>query len=342
MSTGLVYDPIFLQHVNPQGHPERVERLSAIQERLEKSGLLPQLTPVLALAADPDILTLVHEAGYVDGMLKLAGRDGYLDSDTYISEQSIAAARVAAGGTVALAEAVWKGTLRNGLALPRPPGHHAEADRAMGFCLFNNIALAAAALRKAGAARVAIYDWDVHHGNGTQHMFEADPSVLYISTHQYPFYPGTGAAAECGVGKGRGATVNIPMPAACGDAEYLDAMDTIILPILEQFKPEVLLISAGFDIDENDPLGGMAVTATGYAAMTQRMHAFAERACGGKILYVLEGGYDLEGLATGVQACAADLLHPGAPVVLPRSALKKGWEEARGLVLRVQREFWKV
>jgi acetoin utilization deacetylase AcuC-like enzyme len=331
MPTGFVYDPISLRHENPPGHPERVERLKAAHAALESSGLLAQLTPVSAEA--------VSEADHVDAICALVGEAGYLDSDTYYSPESVKAALKAAGGTVALAEKVFRGELQNGFALVRPPGHHAEAGRAMGFCLFNNIAVAAAAVREAGARRVAIYDWDVHHGNGTQHSFEANPDVLYLSTHEYPFYPGTGGATEVGKGAGRGATVNFPMPAGSGDPEYLTAIDAVIAPAIELFQPDMLLISAGFDTYVDDPLAGMRVTADGFVDMARRMRALADRVCGGKIVYVLEGGYDLDGLAAGVTACIEDLVNPRAP----RPSVGEttpAFRNALEAVKQVQSEFW--
>ncbi len=341
MPSGLVYDPIFLQHLNPQGHPERVQRLEAICRNLADSGDWDRLQAVTPADAEHDLLELVHEPAYVDALDKVSGQDGYLDADTYLSPESVHAAYRAAGSAAALARQVYDGSLRNGIALLRPPGHHAEAGRAMGFCLLNNVAVAAADLIRAGAKRVAIYDWDVHHGNGTQHSFEADPRVLYLSTHQFPFYPGTGAATEVGRGEGKGATVNIPLPAGCGDAEYLAALDIFVLPIIEQFQPDVILISAGFDSYVSDPLASMLVSADGFRQMARRMRALADRVCQGRIVYLLEGGYDLDGLSLGVAACVNDLLEPAAPEP-PATPTLSQWDPVRDKVIKVQKEFWRL
>jgi acetoin utilization deacetylase AcuC-like enzyme len=353
---GLVYNPVFLDHRNPPGHPERVERLSATVAHLSAQGLLDRLEPVAAPRAERAALERVHTAPYLDQLDALEGESGNLDPDTYFSTGSVEAAYRAAGGGVALTSKVHKGELDGGFALLRPPGHHAEADRAMGFCLLNNVAVAAAALRADGVKRVAILDWDVHHGNGTQHMFEADPAVLYLSTHQAPFYPGTGAAGEIGRGPGAGTTVNFPMPGGCGDVAYLDAFDTVLVPILEQFRPEILLVSAGFDAYVEDPLASMRVTTAGYAQMAQRLRSFADRVCGGRIVYFLEGGYDLDGLAEGVEACILDLLEP-APLgelaprgeaapphesTTPDDALNPSYLKAKASVIAAQKPFWKV
>ncbi len=337
---GVVSDPIFLDHRNPPGHPERVERLTAIRQGLEARGLLGRMTPVAARPATPEELVAVHTPEHVARIASLAGRELDLDPDTYVSPGSATAAHAAAGGSVDLARAVWRGDLDGGFALVRPPGHHAEADRAMGFCLFNNVAVAAAAVREAGAERVAILDWDVHHGNGTQHSFEASPHVLYVSTHQFPYYPGTGDASEAGRGAGRGTTVNIPLPGGCGDAEYLAAFDRIILPVIEQYAPEFILVSAGFDAHAADPLASMQVTGAGFGAMAARVRDLADRACGGKIVYLLEGGYDLTGLQEGVGACVADLLDPQPAVEAAEPNARAA--AALDAVIRIQSAWWKL
>ena len=204
-----------------------------------------------------------------------------------------------------MGEAVLAGQVQNGFALVRPPGHHAERERAMGFCLFNNVALAAAWLKTKGVERVAIIDWDLHHGNGTQHCFESDPDVLYVSTHQYPYYPGTGAADEVGRGAGAGRTLNLPFPAGFGDAEYVRAFDDIVAPVVRQFAPGFVLVSAGFDCDHRDPLGGMEVTPAGFATMARACVGLAAECAGGRIAAVLEGGYDLAAIVEGVDATLA-------------------------------------
>jgi len=231
-----------------------------------------------------------------------------LDGDTSVSRDSWRAALLSAGGVLEACERVASGTWRNAFCALRPPGHHAERDRSMGFCLFNNVAVAARALRERhGIERVAILDWDVHHGNGTQHLFERDPSVLYASLHQWPLYPGTGAASERGVGDGEGTTVNRPMPAGSNDADWLGELEAHVLPAMEDFRPGFVLISAGFDAHRLDPLASVALTEDGYAAMTRRLVELAARTAGGRLVSVLEGGYHLEALASSVEAHVGEL-----------------------------------
>ncbi len=259
MTTGLVDDERFLRHRAPYEHPEHPGRLEAIRARLEREDLAARCRRVPAREATdeelrrihtPDLLALVDETSAHEFL--------QLDPDTYTCRDSALAARLAAGGLIDLCAEVAGGRLENGFALLRPPGHHAEAGRAMGFCLFNNVAVAAKALQAAGAARrVLVVDWDLHHGNGTQHSFWEDPSVLYFSTHQFPFYPGTGAIDEVGAGAGRGFNVNVAWGEGMGDAEYLDAFDRVLLPIARRFAPDFVLVSCGFDAADGDPLGGM-------------------------------------------------------------------------------------
>ena len=242
--TGLVYDERFLLHRAPYDHPENPGRLSAIWNRLEEDGLVPRCRRIAARDATREELLAVHTSDHIDRVEATARREyAQLDPDTYTSRRSADAARLAAGGLVDLTGEVLSGALSNGFAVVRPPGHHAEADRAMGFCLYNNVAVAAQGARRAGTERVLIVDWDLHHGNGTQHTFEEDADVLYFSTHQYPFYPGTGAIEEVGRGAGRGMTVNLAWPAGMGDAEYLAAFDRVLLPIARSFDPRLVLVS---------------------------------------------------------------------------------------------------
>jgi len=246
----------------------------------------------------------------------MARAPAHLDPDTFVSPESLAVARLAAGSTVALARGVARGEIATGLAAVRPPGHHAEADRAMGFCLFNNVAVAARALQaEEGVDRVLVLDWDVHHGNGTQHSFEADPSVLYFSTHQHPHYPGTGAFGETGHGAGEGTTVNVPMPAGCGDPEYVGVIARVLVPVVRAFRPEVILVSCGFDAHRSDPLAGMEIGAEGYRDMTRLVRAVAEEVCGGRLLFVLEGGYAATGLDEGTTAVIGAMLEETPPAV---------------------------
>ncbi|HZI65060.1 MAG TPA: histone deacetylase, partial [Thermoanaerobaculia bacterium] len=310
MTTGLVDDDAFLLHRAPYDHPEHPGRLSAIRERLAREGLTPRFRRVEAREATREELLAVHTGEHLDRVAGTARVPfAQLDPDTYTCSDSARAARLAAGGLVDLTRDVVSGALANGLALLRPPGHHAEADRAMGFCLFNNVAVATRAARDAGVARVLVVDWDLHHGNGTQHSFEEDPDVLYFSTHQFPFYPGTGAIDELGRVAGRGRTVNVPWPAGMGDAEYVAAFDRVLLPIARAFDPQLVLVSCGFDAAAGDLLGGMRLSADGYAAMTERVRSLA----GGRVVLALEGGYNLEALGAAAAACARVLLGDTAP-----------------------------
>jgi acetoin utilization deacetylase AcuC-like enzyme len=268
-------------------------------------------------ATDAEIET-VHPAEYRAALAALAGRRARLDPDTATSPGSWEAARLAAGAAIEAVRATMTGRARNAFALVRPPGHHAEPDRAMGFCLLNNAAIAAEAARRAGAARVLIVDWDVHHGNGTQDIFAARDDVLYMSVHQYPFYPGTGAAHEVGVGAGRGATVNCPLPGGQGDADYGIVFHDLFLPAARAFQPELVIVSAGFDAHARDPLAGMRVTERGFAAMASMLAQLAAETCGGKLVLTLEGGYDLPALTASVRAALEVLTgrreeFPGGP-----------------------------
>ncbi len=300
--TAVVEDRRFLDHRGPAGHPERPERISAVGAAVDaRSEALSRFSP---RAATPDEILRVHSRAHFERIEDASRRaPAQLDPDTYVCAESFEVALLAAGGATELALRVARGELASGLAAVRPPGHHAEGDRAMGFCLFNNVAIAARALQSEHSVdRILILDWDVHHGNGTQHFFESDPSVLYASIHQFPFYPGTGAVGEIGVGPGEGFTLNVPLPAGCGDAEYVTVMERLIAPAARAFRPEVMLISCGFDAHRDDPLAGMNVTREGYRDMAAIARALAEELCGGRILFVLEGGYATSGLTDGVHA----------------------------------------
>lgn len=307
---GLVADPRFDLHVAGPGHVERPERLVWIRAALNAAGLAARCRLVEPEPALDEDLLRIHTPEHVS-RIDAAGRDGltYLDADTGIGPQSAAVARLAAGSCVAVARAVARGELRAGFAAVRPPGHHAERDRAMGFCLFNNVAVTAAALRaKEGVSRVLIVDWDVHHGNGTQHSFESDPDVLYFSVHQSPLYPGTGMPWERGVGRGVGATLNCPLAPGAGDREYLAAFSEQLVPAAERFRPEFVLVSAGFDAHHADPLASLEVSTEAFAAATREVRAIADRHAGGRVVSVLEGGYHPDALAASVTAHLAALL----------------------------------
>jgi acetoin utilization deacetylase AcuC-like enzyme len=296
-SAFLVDDAVFDRHEPLGYHPERPERLAA--GRAAIAGASASFRRVETVEASSDDLVRVHDARFVEALEHLRGKKGMLDPDTYVSPSSIEAARRAAGGTVALVDALAEPSAV-GVALVRPPGHHACRDHAMGFCLINNIAVAAAHARARGMDRVAIVDFDVHHGNGTQEMFYRDPNVLYVSLHQFPFYPGTGAADEVGEGLGEGFTVNVPLGAGGGDPVYAAAFDRIVSPVLEQFAPDLILVSAGFDGAARDPLAEMTLSSVGYGLMAQRLREQAERSARGRIGFVLEGGYDLVALESGL------------------------------------------
>ncbi|MCA9585424.1 MAG: histone deacetylase [Myxococcales bacterium] len=311
----LLSDPRFFQHRAGAYHPERPERLDAARAAVEQSRLaFMPLEPRLATAEE---LARVHTPAFVEWLASMEGKQAFIDADTFVSPRSAEIARLAAGGTVAMVDALVDGPLRRGVALVRPPGHHARADQAMGFCLLNNVAVAAAHARARGLGRVAIIDWDVHHGNGTQEMFYDDPSVLYVSTHQFPFYPGTGAVLETGTGEGTGHTVNVPLTAGGGDGVFRGAFERIILPVLDEFAPDLVLVSAGFDASARDPLAEMTLTADAFGWMARELRRVADRHAGGRIALVLEGGYDLIALETGLLAATRGIVE-GVGIDIPR------------------------
>jgi acetoin utilization deacetylase AcuC-like enzyme len=296
----LYSSPRFASHVTPPGHPERLERAEVFTE-VARAFAARGGAVIEPRAATREELARVHAAGYLDALAATSGRAVMLDPDTFTSPASHDVASRAAGAAIEAALHSWR-TGEAALALVRPPGHHAEPDRAMGFCLYNNVAVAAASLRAAGAARVAIVDFDVHHGNGTQAAFYSDPTVYYASSHQFPYYPGTGAAGDVGEGPGRGFTLNVPMAAGARDADFLRVYDQTILPAIEAFRPDVLLVSAGYDAHELDPLAGMRVSTDGFAQLVRRLKEVAAAACGGRIALVTEGGYDLAALRACLEA----------------------------------------
>jgi len=306
---GYVYDPIYLEHDVP-GHPESAGRLRAIMSHLESSGVLAGLEGLTPRDATPEDLALVHDALLVDRVRQAAATGSHwLDVDTYVVPRSYAAGLRAAGGVLAASEAVFDGDVRSAFSLVRPPGHHATPDHAMGFCLFNNVAVAAAhLLERRGLERVAIIDFDVHHGNGTQDAFYSDGRVLYFSTHQHPFYPGTGDWSETGQGAGFGAIVNVPLPRGCGDAEHLAAYRDICVPAVRRFRPQFILVSAGFDAHFADPLAQMLVSTAGYYQIAVLLRELAEELCDGRVVFALEGGYDHTAISWSAHACFDALL----------------------------------
>lgn len=304
-ATGFLYDDIYLRHKTGAGHPERPARLEAIIGRLKEKELLSQLTKIDPRPTINEWLTSVHKPEYVDRVKGSCEKGlGYVDTmDSPAGEDSYEVAVTAAGGLLAAVDAVMDGKVRNAFCAVRPPGHHALPNRAMGFCLFNNVAIAARYIQKKHKlSKVLIVDWDVHHGNGTQAMFYDDPTVFYFGVHRFPFYPGTGSADQRGEGKGLGATLNVPLPAGSGDREFKRALERQLVPAAREFKPDFVLVSAGFDAHKDDPLGGMKMTAEGYAELTRIVKGIAEEHCGGRLVSMLEGGYDLEGLAASTEA----------------------------------------
>jgi acetoin utilization deacetylase AcuC-like enzyme len=307
--TGYVYDDRYLLHDPGSWHPERPDRLKAIHKNLLESGVLELLVPIPPYEAPLAWLERLHDPAYIKRFQAACeqGKSIFEVPDCGICPASYDIARLAAGGVMAAVDAVMGGEAENAFCAVRPPGHHAERDHAMGFCFFNNVALGAVyLLENFGLKRVAIFDWDVHHGNGTQHLFEADPQVLYISTHEDPqyCYPGTGYRRETGKGPGQGFTLNLPFPPRSDDSDYLEAIRKEALPRLKEFNPQFLLISAGFDAHEKDPLAHMKLTRHGYRDMAGLLLKLAQETAGGKVITVLEGGYNLEVL----EECTEDHL----------------------------------
>ncbi len=338
MSVVVISSPQFAEHMTPPGHPEGFQRahvMDAVASRWrERGGEVVPPSP-----APREALARVHDAAYLERLEALRGRSAMLDADTFTSPESIDTAQLAAGAAMIAAERALAG--ERAVALVRPPGHHAERGRAMGFCLYNNVAVAAAHALARGTSKVAIVDIDVHHGNGTQQVFYDDPRVLYVSIHQYPFYPGTGAVEEVGEGAGEGFTVNIPLPAGATDADYLLVARDLVVPVVEAFGPDLVLVSAGFDAHERDPLGGMRVTTDGYRFLMRVLGDVADRASAGRLAVVTEGGYDLEALGACCLATLDVLAAPEAPrpsVAVATAALGEG---ARLAVCTAQRPYWR-
>lgn len=307
--TGIVKDNRFMDHEMGPYHPESPKRLEAIYNMLNDAHIKERFTEITPREATQEELTMIHSSDYVSKIESTKGKPyTYLDPDTQTNDKSYDSAVLAAGGVCEAIRMVCSGELKNAFALIRPPGHHAEKDRAMGFCIFNNVAIGARyAQRSLGIDKVLIVDWDLHHGNGTQHVFEDDPTVLYFSTHQYPYYPGTGSFMEVGISEGIGFTVNLPLSPGYGDGEYVWFFENLLKPIILQFRPGLILISAGFDIYYQDPLGGMKVTPNGFAGMTSSIMESAKECADGKIVVCLEGGYHIEGLRDSVKAVLMEL-----------------------------------
>jgi acetoin utilization deacetylase AcuC-like enzyme len=341
-NVALYYDPLFIEH-DTLDHPEKGARATSCYQLLETSGLLGRLArPEVEDATEEDI-GLVHSRDLI-ALVRDAATQGpvMLDPDTLVNKGSYGAAVRAAGAVVGATRAVVEGTYDAAFCLTRPPGHHATPRRAMGFCLFNSVAIAAAYARhELGLGRVAVIDPDLHHGNGTQDTFYADPSVLYVSTHQYPFYPGTGDWHEAGVGAGTGATLNLPLPPGSGDIEYADVIDQVIAPKLRHFQPQLILVSAGYDAHFADSISGaaMRLSCAGYVSIVARLQALAEELCDGRIVLALEGGYNLTALSWSVRNSIEVLLGEVAtadplglpPVRHPRPDLRELIGSVKGL-----------
>jgi acetoin utilization deacetylase AcuC-like enzyme len=328
----------FGEHTPPPGHPERPERADVMDaiaaEWREGGGAVANPRP-----ATFDELARVHDPAYLQQIAATSGRAAALDPDTYTSPESHDVAQLAAGAAVDAARYAYEGK-GPAVALVRPPGHHAERDRAMGFCLYNNAAVAAADALSRGARRVAVVDIDVHHGNGTQWMFYSDPRVLYVSTHQFPYYPGTGAATEVGHGEGVGYTLNVPLEVGATDADYWRVYDGVIGPAIERYTPDLLIVSAGFDAHERDPLAGMRVTTEGYGAIVGRLRAAAHQACAGRIAAVTEGGYHLSALAECLDVMLEELDGNGTPVSFKPSGTSERAKAAIAVVRAAQKAYW--
>ena len=342
MSLILISSHRFTEHETPPGHPERAERadvMDVVAARWQERGG----EVVAPRAATHEQLARVHDDEYLRRISETAGQAVALDPDTYTSPETHEIARLAAGAAIDAVERVMSGSHVTAFALVRPPGHHAERRRAMGFCFYNNVAIAATHARALGARRVAIVDYDVHHGNGTQHAFDADPSVLYVSIHQCPFYPGTGAADEIGVDEGRGFTVNLPLEAGAEGEDYRVVFSEVVLPVVRQFKPDLILVSAGFDAHERDPLANMQLTAEAFAAMTLDLRAAATECCDGRMALVTEGGYDLHAFAASLQAVVEALAGSVGPAKWPKSeaAAVRGHASAES-VKHALAQFWRL
>jgi acetoin utilization deacetylase AcuC-like enzyme len=307
--TGYVSDPLYLRH-ETEPHPENPGRLTAIQNRLESSEFYNNLIPIQPRKATPEQISLVHDANYVASIEKSCANEvRNLDADTVISLNSYNAALLSAGAGLTAIDNLIEGSIQNAFCAVRPPGHHAEHDHAMGFCLFNNVGIASRYAQKVkGLNKIFIFDWDVHHGNGTQHSFYSDSSIYYSSTHQYPFYPGTGAKQETGTGDGLGATLNLPMDAYSDDDDYLSAIEHKLIPEIQRYKPDLIIISAGFDAHHKDPLGQIELTTECFGKMTKLLMGVAADVCDGRLLSMLEGGYDYDALSSSVMLHLQTLL----------------------------------
>jgi acetoin utilization deacetylase AcuC-like enzyme len=312
MQFGLVLDPLFAHHKPFYFHPERPERVHALVRSISSLDCFERMQVFSPIPAEAEWILGVHGASHLDRVRETSKHDQcHLDADTYTGRASYNTALLAAGSAVALTREVVEGRIESGMALIRPPGHHARKHQAMGFCVFNNVAVAAEwAIREGQLSRVAIVDFDVHHGNGIQEIFYTRPDVLYMSQHQFPFYPGSGSFLEQGEGAGKGFTVNFPIRAGRGDYFYSRLFRDFVRPILERYAPDLILVSAGYDAHADDPLGGMKLTENGFGDIVNVLNDAARETCDGRILYVLEGGYSLDALVGSVAATLETTVEP--------------------------------
>jgi acetoin utilization deacetylase AcuC-like enzyme len=338
--SAVVVDSEYLKHLPGKGHPERPERIEVLLDLAreldrETYAVLPPK------AASRAAVERVHGVEHVRLVESTSKVNRYaLDGDTITCRDSYGVGLLAVGGFLVMLDAIAAGENPNGFALVRPPGHHALRNRAMGFCLFNTMAIGAEYLKRAyGAKKILIVDWDVHHGNGTQDAFYDDPSVLFISTHQFPFYPGSGAVKEIGTGSGEGFTINVPLPAGCADRQYLQVFQDVIAPAAESFQPEWILVSAGFDPHRRDPLGGMGVSERGFGAMARALLLLADKFCAGRIGFLLEGGYDLTGLRDSVAAVLTEMQKPALTAIEPLPRAESGIEPLLRQVRQVHEKY---
>jgi acetoin utilization deacetylase AcuC-like enzyme len=338
MRSAILIDPRYRDHDPGPGHPERPDRVAVIEDLVRSWHGAPFERVDARAASESEVLT-AHASRLLERLRATQGlAHSRIDADTQTSARSYETALLAAGGLLELVDSVATRAYRNGFAFVRPPGHHATRDQSMGFCLLNNVAIAAEHLRRVhGLSRIAIVDWDLHHGNGTEAIFYDDPGVLYVSLHQYPYYPGTGAATDVGAGEGLGYNINVPFSAGVGDEGYALAFSEIVEPALRQFDPEFVLVSAGFDCHHRDPLGGMRVSERGFVEMSRRLLAVAEDHSGGRLAAVLEGGYDLDAIRSSTEVVLDELCRPtpSPAEALPHSAALDRLKE-------ILRPFWSL
>jgi len=342
-ATAVVRHDIYKEHLADYPHVESPQRLQVIYDMLDAEDMAGRCLTISPRPATHEELAWIHSESHIRRVAATEGKPHVsLDPDTQTTPRSYEAAKLAAGGLFSLIDKLYDGTVQNGFALVRPPGHHAERDRAMGFCLFNNVALGARyAMHTHSVEKVLIVDWDLHHGNATQHGFYDDPTVLYFSTHQYPYYPGSGNLKEVGTEAGEGFTVNVPLWVDHGDVEFYQIFQQILVPVAKAFEPELILLSAGFDTYVDDPLGGMRVTPKGYAAMTRIMMEIAESCCSKRLAVTLEGGYHLAGLRESVKAVLKELAQDSILTEDDLKALEQGpAPTVINEVVRVQKPYW--